>query len=326
MKSTMLFILLAFCLNITYAQDYKFVDDKVKNYPDFTDINVLIIRVNNDFETNIDKARAYYTWISTNIDYNKNALISIGPAPTFKYRTANELKYIRKRRNLRAIERSFKEKKALCHEYALLYQFLCEASNIKCAVIRGVTKTSAYKINNISNVKDHAWNAVFIDNEWQLLDITWSAGRTDSRTLQWKKSFNDFFFFLPPEQFITSHFPEERKWQLLNTPISLRTFFAKPIFYASYFKNKIRINPNQSGTLKINENTDELQLEFYTAEANPKLYYSFSEDSFVRDMAVEEVAPNTFVATIKRRMLTLNASLTIYLENEAILNFKVVSN
>lgn len=46
--------------------------------------------------------------------------------------------------------------------------------------------------------------------------------------------FDDFYFLTDPEDFIVSHFPDEEKWQLLDTPIPLDEF-EKRVFKTSTF-------------------------------------------------------------------------------------------
>src|SRR5262249_10599844 len=71
--------------------------------------------------------------------------------------------------------------------------------------------------------ENHAWNAAHLDDGWALLDATWGAGAIGSdRT--WTKRFSEFFFLTPPDQLIYSHFPNESKWQLLDSPVAAETY------------------------------------------------------------------------------------------------------
>lgn len=46
--------------------------------------------------------------------------------------------------------------------------------------------------------------------------------------------FDDFYFLTDPEDFVHSHFPDEREWQLLDTPLSLEDF-ERGVFKTSAF-------------------------------------------------------------------------------------------
>lgn len=46
--------------------------------------------------------------------------------------------------------------------------------------------------------------------------------------------FDDFYFLTDPEDFVHSHFPDEKEWQLLDTPLSLEDF-ERGVFKTSAF-------------------------------------------------------------------------------------------
>ena len=70
--------------------------------------------------------------------------------------------------------------------------------------------------------ESHAWNAVMLDGEWKLLDCTWGAGFVNGNDFH--RSYSDFYFCADPKEFLTSHFPDDEKWQLVDRPISRADF------------------------------------------------------------------------------------------------------
>lgn len=72
-------ILFTLCLTYAYSQNYKSIDEKVKNYPNYDQIDQLVLRVNNSFDTDTEKVRAYYTWIAHNVTYDLIKYYSIRP-------------------------------------------------------------------------------------------------------------------------------------------------------------------------------------------------------------------------------------------------------
>lgn len=46
--------------------------------------------------------------------------------------------------------------------------------------------------------------------------------------------FDDFYFLTDPDEFVHSHFPDEKKWQLLDVSISLEEF-ERRVFKTSAF-------------------------------------------------------------------------------------------
>ncbi len=88
--------------------------------------------------------------------------------------------------------------------------------------------------------KDHAWNAVEINSHWYLLDSTWCTGYLNKQKIFERKL--DCFYFLPrPHQMIYHHFPEDDKWQLLQTPIKLTQYARMPKIRPSFFNFNLEL-------------------------------------------------------------------------------------
>ena len=107
-------------------------------------------------------------------------------------------------------------------------------ARIPVKTINGYAKGYSHKVTedfDLSKIKsNHAWNAIFIEGEWRLVDSTWDAGFSDGKSFHWQKQ--DFFFLMDPEYFVNSHLPYTDKdqsvsksWQLLDNPVDPKTFF-----------------------------------------------------------------------------------------------------
>lgn len=59
------------------------------------------------------------------------------------------------------------EKKCVCEGYARAFKYLTKYAGIDCVLVQGKATNSSGK------VESHAWNAVFIDNNWYYIDTTW---------------------------------------------------------------------------------------------------------------------------------------------------------
>jgi hypothetical protein len=68
----------------------------------------------------------------------------------------------------------------------------------------------------------HAWNAVLIDDEWFLVDVTWDDPTGASEPVR------STYLFTPPEYFVYDHLPEDPAWQLVMNPIELGDFARQP--------------------------------------------------------------------------------------------------
>ncbi len=71
-------------------------------------------------------------------------------------------------------------KRGVCRDFADLFQELCKRSQIPCVVALGSTKKKWYEVpGEIIHHKwkepNHAWNIVKFNEEWHLMDVTWSS-------------------------------------------------------------------------------------------------------------------------------------------------------
>ncbi len=125
-------------------------------------------------------------------------------------------------------------REGVCQDYAELFMVLCGLSNIENNYVTGDGKTSAQDIGFYSS--NHAWNIVKVKGNYQIYDLTWAAGVYDSETKIFNKSFDVQYFNADPERFISNHFPDNSKWQLLDIPLSKNDYINSPTF-SPEFKN-----------------------------------------------------------------------------------------
>ncbi len=156
-------------------------------------------------------------------------------------------------------------------DYAELYQQLCTAAGLKAVTINGYAGVNVRRPNR-SNPKleivqhalqqngvipnyemqqyEAAWNAVFIDNQWILVDTYWMSGRDKAfvgRDMREARDMNRFlkqraqhqptlaevtrnktidtdFFNAKPRTFVETHYPFDSTWQLLPVPVTFSSF------------------------------------------------------------------------------------------------------
>ena len=150
-----------------------------------------------------------YYWISNNISYDVE-----GYSKT-DYGAVDGLSVL-------------KTRKTVCQGYAELFKLLCDKANIECVIITGYGKGYGYD-GTREDKPNHAWNAVKLNNQWKLVDVTWGSGYIEAvnDSLVYKKNLNLGYIFTKPDGFIIKHFPEDSKWQLLDKPISMDEFYSK---------------------------------------------------------------------------------------------------
>jgi hypothetical protein len=150
-------------------------------------------------QNDLQKARALYRWVTANIAYDTQGYFSgsfgdLSPQGVLR------------------------SGKGVCSGYSRLYKALADAAGLECVEISGHAKGYGYYPGQSVDDVNHAWNAVKINKKWYLIDSTWGAGALYQG--RFMRRFKDHFFMTPPEIFIYRHYPQEKKWQLLEKPIS----------------------------------------------------------------------------------------------------------
>jgi heme/copper-type cytochrome/quinol oxidase subunit 4 len=124
----------------------------------------------------------------------------------------------------------FSTRKAVCGGYANLFMALGKSIGIDVAVIQGnirrdlasqnLTSLNIRRFDANNDLTLHAWNAVKIAGNWQLVDTTWDDSNLDQNL----SLYNSHYLMPPPNVMIISHFPEQSDWQLLHHPMNRDNF------------------------------------------------------------------------------------------------------
>ncbi len=146
------------------------------------------------------KAQRIYNWIASNINYDLYML----RAPKSSGRDCSPATVLQRRQSV-------------CQGYATLFEAMAKRAGLKVEIVVGIGRSQ-----DGGQPESHAWNAVMLDGEWKLLDCTWGAGFVNGN--DYHRSPSDFYFCADPKEFLTSHFPDDSKWQLVEAPISRSEF------------------------------------------------------------------------------------------------------
>ena len=174
------------------------------------------------FETDLDKAAAIYYWVTHNVAYDTKMvrkMLKSGMAP--ERITLEEAE----RRMEEQASVALLQRKGVCQNYARLYRRLAMAAGLECEFIAGHSRGYFSRAGTLG--VGHAWNAVRIDGEWQLLDATWGAGGVNAKQ-KFEFKFRPGYFMPHAASFSYNHFPRDEKWQLLETPVTEEQFLAQP--------------------------------------------------------------------------------------------------
>ena len=162
--------------------------------------------------TDLAKARSVYAWIMSHIRYDYNTYTGGSYASEIAY--AN---------------RVLQTRRTVCTGFSLLFKQLLVRAGLQAVTVKGYSRHSDAQAGLPTGSIDHEWNAVYLDGDWYLFDLTWA-----SATAQSGKP-NDFYFMTDPQAFISQHLPIQSRWQLLNRPVSKPDFDRFPKYYDAYF-------------------------------------------------------------------------------------------
>lgn len=198
MKWLLLICLFTCCGTVVNAQgftNYSYIDSKALRIPEEETYSTSSIAnyIQGNFTTDIEKLRAIYTWITSNIRYNKDSMY---------YRFWGE----DPERKLLSV---LKTRKGVCENFASLLSRIASKCGIQTYMVSGYTK-----MGGSVNWRGHSWCAVYIDKAWLLCDPTWDAGY----------SATTHYFLISPAQFIQTHMPFDPLWQLQEYPITNKEF------------------------------------------------------------------------------------------------------
>ena len=194
MKS-LFFALMLISTSLAFAQpfvnQYEAIDSYAIATPKNREVNlsILVKHLTATAQNDEEKVRAIFTWIKDRIAYDQKG-----------YESSNE------KRRIISVEEVLKKRQAVCAGYANLFVAMAERARLEAKRVDGVTNDYFTTRGKEKEKQFHSWNAVKLDKEWQLLDITWGLWLT------------------PPEEMILTHLPDNSEDQLLRRSISTNDF------------------------------------------------------------------------------------------------------
>lgn len=191
-----------------------------------------------------EKAFLLYQWVTENITFNIDV----------KYKS-EDIKLI--------TDQVLKTGEAVCSGYSYLYVRLANEIGIKAVYVHGETKENEFD-SEIKEKFSHAWNAVRIIGEWFLIDTTWGAGFDIAN--KWEKIYDEYYFCVDPQQMIRSHFPYDKKWQLLKSPLSKKVWLELPNYKSPFYKYGFKKFIPDNQVIQCNGSTH-IILPYFTKKA-----------------------------------------------------------
>lgn len=154
----------------------------------------------------------------------------------------------------------FKTGKGVCEGYANLFRALAKEIGLDAVTIYGTIRKDlapvdvipvAFRlINSDYDWSLHAWNAVKVKGNWQLVDTTWDDKDLDQAT----SGYSAEYLMPSPQVMIIGHLPEQSAWQLLQQTKSTITFEEQPLLTPQFFKEKLQMKSPKAYETKVKHN------------------------------------------------------------------------
>lgn len=152
--------------------------------------------------TEEEKAYALFYWMSQNIKYDAESYFAgvyhVEPEETYNNGCS------------------------VCSGYSRLFKYIGDYLGLDIICTGGYVKGYGYNPREKISGTNHEWNIIKFNNVYYQIDSTWGAGSLNGR--DFKKELCEFYFCPEPEQIISTHLPEEDKWQLIYPPLSEEEF------------------------------------------------------------------------------------------------------
>ncbi|EDR11482.1 uncharacterized protein LACBIDRAFT_313701 [Laccaria bicolor S238N-H82] len=200
------------------CRDFSSVDAHAACYPRHSVVSLesLSQELTEPFGSEVDKARAIFTWLHHNIAYDAESFFSGNIRPATP-------------------ESTLSSGVAVCDGYAGLFKYLAECIGLQVHKVTGHGKGVGYAALEPNDPippkqMNHAWNCILMDGEWHLIDSCWGAGYLDGAT--YTPRFTPTWFTSPPLEFGRRHFPDDPTYQLLSEdeggPITWEEYICEP--------------------------------------------------------------------------------------------------
>ena len=187
-----------------HCRDFSGPDNHAARFPrqsiPSADIGWLAEQLTSPFPSATDKARAIFTWLHHNIEYDVAAFFGNRVKPSTPQST-------------------LQTGLAVCEGYAGLFTSLAVKAGLESVVVGGHGKGYGYSALQPGDPlpqysAGHAWNTVRIDQgDWKLIDACWGAGVVGGANQPYQKRFSPERFTQSNNDFGMDHYPGDTTQQ-----------------------------------------------------------------------------------------------------------------
>lgn len=171
------------------------IDNVVDIHPSAYDYTTIAKEITHGKTTDLEKIKAIYEWICTNIAYDT----------TYSIYHADEC---------------FDKRRGVCNAYSELFYYIAKSVDIKSQVLTGKSKTRKGYIDP----RGHAWVCAEANGRTILLDPTWGAGSVSDDGVFTRSENIWTWFDVDPRIMVFSHYPNNEEYQFLEKPLTYKEF------------------------------------------------------------------------------------------------------
>ncbi|WP_212004454.1 transglutaminase domain-containing protein [Chitinophaga sp. HK235] len=228
-------------------KDFAFTDSLARTIRYHGDVYTHTRELTTPYNDQLSKTRAIFIWITDNIAYDYKAVNKGKPAPRIPPCVpGTDCQRVMQDWENKYLQRILKKKKSVCEGYARLFKKMCNIAGVRCEVVSGYIKTRYYHIGRAGAV-DHAWNAVYLDSSWHMVDPTWAAGGCDEdenigKLQSFEKLFNNYYWQASYSDFHRNHYPEKGQWAFKEN-YTKEKFAAAPYIAGSVISDLRLLSP-----------------------------------------------------------------------------------
>ncbi len=276
-----------------YGQkDYSSIDKNSERVPDSLATYAEIAQfLTKDLSSDEDKARAIYYWIARNIEYNLPQLYL-----NKRYFSTEEI-----------ILEVLQNRSGVCQHYSELFHAMARSADLTSYVITGYTRNVFDRIDEFS----HSWNAIQLDSNFYMIDVTWAAGYVQDG--KYVHKFRDAFFLKTPVEFLQDHMPFDPIWQCIDNPLTYEDFLSR-----NYKKLEVPGAYNFIDSISLFE---ELSKPEQLDHSNRRIRENKPNNSLIRNRIDENILQISYWNYI-RAIDTLNSGIENYNEYISLKNWQ----
>ena len=149
--------------------DFKKADSIALSYEgeSLKNLPVLTHKLTASLSTDVEKFRAIYTWVSTNIENDYSSYVKTRKKRKKLSENRKALIVWNNSFTPKVFENLLKYRKTACTGYAYLIRELASLAGIHCKIIDGYGRTATLILDE-NSIPNHSWNAVELNGKWYL--------------------------------------------------------------------------------------------------------------------------------------------------------------